>query len=132
MIKNKAYIANLLAVFNFGSDIGIAIITVSLFSRFFSFELSPVLVALSIAFSLLPDIDMFVELPLRILKKIRPEQVHQVYTHFPLMYLPLGVIILFISLPIGLLFFVNITLHFLHDSFGTSWGIAWLYPLKRD
>ncbi len=75
---------------------------------------------------------MFVEAPLVVFKHIKRDSIHRNYTHFPLTYLLFGIILLMMEKNVGILFIVNLTLHFIHDSLGTGFGIAWLYPFKKS
>lgn len=131
LIIVKKYTSLLLSVFNFGSDIGVSLIILFIFSKAFDFEITNNLVLLSIAFNLLPDVDMLVEIPLVLFDKIKPNRIHQVFTHRPLIYVPIFMVLFYNDPIIGLLFFTNITLHFLHDSFGTGWGVMWLWPFNN-
>lgn len=101
--------------------IGLGIVSVILISKIFSIELGTSLILYGIVFALLPDVDS--------LTGRRRDSL----THYPLLYLPLGVIILWISLGkiIAWLFIVATFLHFLHDSIGTSWGLKWMYPFEQ-
>lgn len=101
------------------------------------FGVTPTLlgIALAILFALLPDIDGI----LLIIRRIKGEKSkafgaefkhHEYPTHFPIIYSPL--IILAIVLPniYTISIVTGIYLHLFLDSFYTSDGIKWLYPLK--
>jgi hypothetical protein len=129
----KVFLSYLFSIFNFGSDISAGIIITYLFSYLFGLEFSFGIILFSILCCMLPDIDMLLELPLIILKKIRPNKIHQAYTHFPLLYVIfIPPVYFYGGLEFSLIFVMGILWHFIHDSFGTSWGIAWLYPFKGN
>lgn len=128
----KSYIAYLFEVFNFGTDVSFGIFSVSILASLFDVKLTPGIIILSMFFVLLPDIDVFVEYPLRMLGKAQAYSYHQVYTHFPLLYVPPALVLMFFDPFLGVLLLVNITLHLLHDSIGTGWGIAWLWPFNKN
>lgn len=109
-------------------DIGLGIVSAILISKIFSLKLSTGLILYGILFALFPDIDFLIGL----LSK-KTYQRRDSLTHYPLLYLPLGWIILWLSLEkiMASLFILATFLHFLHDGIGTSWGLKWLYPFKE-
>jgi len=108
-------------------DIGLGIVSAMLISEIFSIKISTGLILYGILFALLPDIDFL------ILSSKNAYQRRDSLTHYPLLYFPLGGIILWLGLGkiIALLFILASFLHFLHDGIGTSWGLKWLYPFDE-
>jgi len=99
-------------------------------ANFFEVEVNSFIVFLSIAFGILPDIDA----PIQLLKtgNLHEGGFHRKYTHFPIIYLPIAIVIYIVwGGFFSLLFLINIISHFLHDTIGTGWGIAWLWPFNR-
>ena len=86
----------------------------------------------SITVCLLPDFDVF--LHMRKGRDMGGEAYsHRSHFHYPLVYIPLGTILIsVISLPYGLIFFFGSLLHFVHDSIGIGWGVQWLAPFNKD
>ncbi len=111
------------------ADIGIGIIFSILITHFFGVEINAFYILGGIIFVLLPDID--------ILSFVHPWfkkifQGHREWTHHPLKYLPIAVVLLFIAGPVWvLLFFLCIFFHFVHDSLWIGPGVAWLGPFSK-
>lgn len=88
------------------------------------------LVGAGVLFAVLPDLDFLLS---RLLRMPRSDARHRELLHLPLLYLPVGVLVLY---PFGRelvgVFLAASVCHFLHDSIGIGWGIRWLYPLTRD
>ncbi len=83
--------------------------------------------------SVIPDLDyIFVWLKDRINKFSAEIPDHHTWiTHTPFYYLILSVIITFISLSTGILFFIGTFLHFIMDMFYTGDGVRWLRPFSN-
>src|SRR3989344_8450420 len=100
-------------------DIGIGIFAAIIVGKLFSLELTPLLIGLGIGFALLPDIDFLYSLARNGHSNHRAVAKHRDIIHYPLIYLPLGMLI---ALPFGfqwsLLFLLASLGHFLHDSIG--------------
>lgn len=112
-------------------DIGVGILLSIVLSNFFGVDLSYQLVLVVVGFSLLPDLDIFVELAKRGRIGGRVQGHHRELTHFPLTYLPmLFLVYWFFGQIYGALFGLTILAHFLHDSVGMGWGIKWLWPFS--
>lgn len=113
-------------------DIGIGIFAAIVVGKIFSLELSPLLVGLSIAFALLPDIDFLYALARNGHGNHHAISRHRDLVHYPLLYLPAGALL---ALPFGaewsLLFLLASVGHFIHDSIGIGWGIPWLWPFTN-
>ncbi len=113
-------------------DIGVGILLSIWTSWFFQIDLTFSLIFIGIIFSLFPDIDFFVEFIKHgsVGGKIIRE--HRELIHFPLLYIP--VILIVLSL-FGIMWATFLSLgllaHFLHDSIGIGWGIKWLWPFSK-
>ncbi len=83
-----------------------------------------------IIFSLLPDVDF-----LLYITKRKPDEMsheHRNIFHYPLLFIPIGFIILaFININLAFLFALCSLFHFLHDSVGIGWGVRFLYPFSK-
>lgn len=114
-------------------DIGIGIFSAIIVSKLFSIDLTPTLVAVGIAFALLPDIDGVYAFLRNGHKNHRAISKHRELIHYPLIYLPAGALA---ALPFdaewSVLFLIASTGHFLHDSIGIGWGIPWLWPFTNQ
>lgn len=84
---------------------------------------------------LLPDFDLIIYYFLRwtrlfgFYKKLRD---HRELFHYPLIYIFLGILVLYFISPSLIPLFIAASLaQFLHDSFGIGWGIPWIYPLSK-
>jgi hypothetical protein len=105
-------------------DIGVGILLAVAVSAIFHMPLTIFLVICGIAATLFPDVDI-ITAPFGTWK-------HRELTHYPIVYIPL-VIFLFIlmSIPYAALVTAGIYLHLIHDTFGTGWGLAWLWPFTN-
>lgn len=87
--------------------------------------------SLGLVFSILPDLDGVVEF-LRYRKVDAGEHGdHRDGLHYPVVWIVAGGILIFIEPFIGTLFTLCVLAHFLNDSWGTGWGIEWLWPLSH-
>ncbi|MFY9484595.1 MAG: metal-dependent hydrolase [Patescibacteria group bacterium] len=82
-----------------------------------------------VCFAFLPDIDLVWQW----LRERRINDLHKTLLHYPLVMLPLVNLVAghwsgFWSLagPLAILF------HYIHDSLGDSWGLAWFWPVSRN
>jgi membrane-bound metal-dependent hydrolase YbcI (DUF457 family) len=111
-------------------DIGVGILSSIALSRFFNISLTPFFLTAGIVFTLLPDIDFLISPGKSIGRKGHE---HRSILHYPLLFIPIGTIILFFfNYELAILFAVTTLLHFMHDSIGIGWGIPWLYPFSRN
>ncbi|MBI4120492.1 MAG: metal-dependent hydrolase [Parcubacteria group bacterium] len=115
-------------------DIGVGIILSMIFGRWLGVELTGGFVLAGIAFALLPDTDVFVELWQRRGKLGgRTQGFHRTITHYPLLYVPVVVLVWIIWGAVWATFLgAAVLAHFLHDSVGTGWGIKWLWPFSQN
>jgi hypothetical protein len=105
-------------------DIGVGILLSIGIAEYFSLPLTPFLLALGIFAALLPDID--------IASLLWGRWRHRVATHFPLTYVPIAALVFLIAGPsYGTLFSLGVLSHFIHDTIGIGWGIAWGWPFSR-
>jgi len=112
-------------------DIGVGILTAILVSNIFGLPLTAVFLLLGIIFSLLMDADFILHLVKTGTSKNAYR--HRELFHRPLIYIPLGMLILsFYNSAYAVLFGLASLFHFLHDSIGIGWGVQWLYPLTTD
>ena len=113
-------------------DIGLSLIYAVITTKVFNIDLTSTIILLSIAFGLLPDIDMSVEIFKKGAFHGNGDKFHRTITHFPILYLP---IIPFIFYRYGnfwgTLFTVNLFSHFIHDVIGTGWGLKLLWPFSK-
>ncbi|NQV91341.1 metal-dependent hydrolase [Candidatus Woesearchaeota archaeon] len=89
------------------------------------FPFSGLLIILSLIFPMLPDLDgLWVE---------KMKDHHQTFTHAPLFWLGLSIILyLFVPIWIPILLLAQLAGHFIGDYLaGFSAGIAWLYPFNK-
>ena len=112
-------------------DIAVGIFLAMGASRFFHTELTGVLVCAGILFALLPDADYLVHL-LRG-NNSKNAHKHRDLFHLPIVFIPIGVIILYPWGSQWMMFFVAGALaHFIHDSIGIGWGVQWLWPFRDE
>ena len=112
-------------------DIGVGILLSIILSNFFGVDLSSQLILAGVGFSLLPDLDIFVELAKRGRIGGRVQGHHRELTHFPLTYLPVLLLIYwFLGQVYAALFGLAVLAHFLHDGVGMGWGIKWWWPFS--
>jgi membrane-bound metal-dependent hydrolase YbcI (DUF457 family) len=114
-------------------DIGIGVFAAIIFAHAMSVPLNWQILAASILFSLMPDIDFAIYF----FKRKRLDEFaheHRDITHNPIIYIVVGFIVAsFWSVAVAWLFAALSFWHFLHDSIpeGGGWGIRWLYPFSN-
>lgn len=113
-------------------DIGVGILVAMLTSDVFKAALTFWLVIFSVLFALLPDADFLYFYPKR--HDTKYDHKHRDLIHYPLLYLPIGSLIIWVIFGqvYGFIFFLSSFFHFLHDSIGIGWGIKWLYPFSEN
>lgn len=113
-------------------DIGIGLIAGALTHRFLELPLAWSLI-LSVGFALLPDIDAVVQ-ALRRRSHHKVDSSHRDMLHLPLLYVPIGTVtlLLFFDWRVSLIFCIMSLAHFIHDSIGIGWGIAWFSPASPN
>ena len=107
-------------------DIGIGILLSIFISAVFDVDLSSQLILLGIIFSLLPDIDMLGYLSPK-LRRVFGK--HREITHFPIIYIPLVILVWVLFGQMWAIFMlVGVFIHFLHDTIWMGPGIKWFWP----
>ncbi len=105
-------------------DIAAGIFLSLIVGHLFAIHVNEGVFLFGIASTLFPDIDM-----LPILRRISYD--HRSRFHWPLLYVPVATAayLLFGSL-YATLFSLGILVHFIHDTVGIGWGVAWLAPFS--
>lgn len=112
-------------------DIGIGVLLSLGLSHVLSIPPSGMWVVMGVVFSLIPDLDFLFHL--RKGGSTKNAHKHRDYWHYPLIFVPVGtLIIVLFSWQYALLFLFATLLHFIHDSIGIGWGVQWLYPFKTN
>lgn len=110
-------------------DIGIGLLLGVLFRQQFSLAY-PLVLALGVVASLLPDIDYVYRL---LRSKKAPDSSHRDTLHYPLVFIPfVSACGLIYSPAAGLLFCIGAMCHFIHDSVGIGFGVKWLFPFNNN
>ncbi len=112
-------------------DFGLGILAAIISCIIFSVDLTIGLLIFSVLVAVLPDVDFLYFYPKR--EDTKYDHIHRNFIHYPLLYLPLGVLITFIFFGSvwAVAFFLSSLFHFIHDSIGIGWGIKWLYPFSK-
>lgn len=105
-------------------DIGVGVLLSLAVSAGFGIEPSALFIVAGVVFALLPDLD--------ILPFLWPTAYnHRSFLHYPLSWVaPVTLVYLFVGPLWGTLFLLCVTSHFIHDTIGIGWGIAWLAPFS--
>lgn len=111
-------------------DIGLGILIPLGLAKGLALPFTDSFVLWGIAFFLLPDIDFVFHMLRGRLKN--HDHKHREGLHYPILFLIIGLVICFYSLPYGLLFLLCTMAHFIHDSIGIGWGIQWFYPISKN
>lgn len=113
------------------ADFGHGILITILLLTLFDIEPSVIYFLLGLSFSVIPDLDGLKEL-FRFGKVGASDQGdHRDGLHYPFAWLLVGGGLIYINAFIGTLFILCVFAHFLNDSWGTGWGIPWLWPLSK-
>ncbi|CAN5751626.1 hypothetical protein BH11PAT2_BH11PAT2_01710 [soil metagenome] len=105
-------------------DIGIGIVLSLGVAEIFHVPASALFILFGIGSALLPDID--------IVTMLFGSWKHRTHTHYPIVYIPLAVLVfIFLGPAYGVLFMLGVYAHLIHDTFGIGWGIAWLWPFSQ-
>lgn len=84
-------------------------------------------------FAMFPDIDAIPEL----LRRGRVgahkgyEHDHRTFLHYPIISVPIGLVVWWLFGYWGLLWLIALVLHLINDLYGTGWGIPLLYPITN-
>jgi membrane-bound metal-dependent hydrolase YbcI (DUF457 family) len=113
-------------------DIGVGILTAIFASYFLRANISTWLVIFGILCALLPDADFIYYYPRR--DDTKYDHKHRDLIHYPLLYLPIGTILIWIIFGKiwAIAFLITSFCHFLHDSIGIGWGVKWLFPFSKN
>lgn len=116
------------------ADIGLGLIVATLICRMCGVEATYAHALVGIVFALLPDLDVISELKRmgKVAAHAGNVRDHREGLHYPLaLVLVSGLgIYLWLGPVFGLIAAVAVFLHFVHDSFGTGWGVKWLWPFS--
>ncbi len=87
---------------------------------------------IGIPFAMLPDLDAVPELLRRGKIAASSQYVydHREGLHYPLLFLIVGISVVWVSPFFGLLFLFATMLHFINDSYGVGWGVPLLWPFS--
>lgn len=106
-------------------DVAIGIFLSLGIAEAFTIPASIHLILFGVGSSLLPDIDI---LPFLWQKPYN----HRSWPHYPLIYIPVAIAcFVFLGAAYGTLFVCGILAHFVHDTIGLGWGVAWLAPFSK-
>ncbi len=85
-----------------------------------------------IVFATLPDLDAIPELLKRgmVAGSSKYPHDHRVGLHYPIVFVIIGVVLIYLFPFFGWLFLVATMLHFVNDLYGTGWGVPILWPFK--
>ena len=113
------------------ADFGHGILLTILFSSLFDVEPTFIYFVLGIVFSVLPDFDGAKEF-FRYNGKVDAGEHgdHRDGLHYPVMWLIVGMVLVLFYPFIGTLFIACTMMHFINDSWGTEWGVEWLWPFN--
>ncbi len=112
------------------ADFGHGMLLTILFLTIFNIEPTVMYFVLGMTFSVLPDLDGAKELLRYGGVDAGEHGDHRDGLHYPIIWVALGSVIVFIDPFIGTLFVLCTLTHFLNDSWGTGWGIEWLWPFS--
>jgi hypothetical protein len=87
--------------------------------------------ALGLVFSMLPDLDGLKELLSFGSVDAGEHGDHRDGLHYPFVWVVIGAIIFHFNVVVGALFILSVLAHFLNDSWGTGWGVEWLWPINN-
>lgn len=115
------------------ADFGHGIIITVILLLSFGIEPTISYFLLGLLFSIIPDTDGILEF-LRFknvgASKGRAKD-HRDGIHFPIIWLLIGLIIIYFDSFVGTLFTICTMAHFFNDSWGTGWGVKWLWPFSK-
>lgn len=119
--------------FGWLADFGHGIILSILIAYIFNVEYSVVHLFFGVLFSILPDIDginEFFKYKSISASKERSKD-HRDGCHYPIIWILVGIIVIIFNQFWGILFLSSVLVHFLNDSWGTGWGVQWLWPINN-
>jgi len=91
-------------------------------------------VLIGIPLAMLPDLDAVPQLLRRgrVSTCVEHPQDHREGLHYPFVFLVVAVGIVLVEPFYGWLFLCATMLHFANDTYGTGWGVSWLWPLSNS
>jgi hypothetical protein len=113
------------------ADFGHGILLTVLVIHLFGVEPAIWHFVLGLLFSVLPDLDGSKEFFHYGKIDAGEHGDHRDGLHYPLVWAIIGVILIFINPFIGTLFTLCVLTHFFNDSWGTGWGVEWLWPFSN-
>lgn len=115
-------------------DIGIGLIQAWIVCMLCNAELTWIHALVGVCFALLPDLDCVTELFNRgkVAAHAANPRDHRDGLHYPIpLILLTGIMVYFVAGEVyATIAMSSLTLHFLHDSVGTGWGVKWLWPFS--
>lgn len=115
------------------ADIGHGIILTIIMLKIFDLEPRFIYFIFGFFFSVAPDLDAIKELikfKNVAASKGRTED-HRDGLHYPVLWIIFGALLIWHDNFIGTFFLSGVLLHFINDSWGTGWGVQWLWPLSK-
>jgi len=113
-------------------DIAIGVLLSVFGNLYFQIDLTLLFILICVFFVLSPDFDYLIYL-ITGRKSDKRTHCHRNIFHYPLVFIPLGILIL---LPLGkewsVLFGLGSFFHFFHDSIGIGWGVQWFRPFSKN
>lgn len=114
------------------ADIGLGFLIAIFTSSVFHFEPTLWFIVFCVLSALLPDIDFLLEFAIHHNIAGKEIREHRELLHFPASYIPFVALVWFLAGPMwGVALLCGILTHFIHDSIGIGWGIAWLWPFSK-
>lgn len=104
-------------------DIAVGILCSLVLAHAFGLRASLSLILFGVGSALLPDIDV-----LPVFRRVTYD--HRSSFHWPLVYVPVAAMLLALDPLYGELFLLAICAHFIHDTVGIGWGVAWFAPFS--
>jgi len=116
------------------ADFGHGIILTILITYLFGIEPTGFHFLMGLLFSISPDLDGIRELFKygNVAAHEGREHDHRDGLHFPLLWILIGSVVIFINPFWGTFFLSCVMLHFFNDSWGTGFGVEWLWPFSRN
>jgi hypothetical protein len=113
------------------ADFGHGLIITIILLTAFGVEPTAMYMVLGLLFSVLPDLDGVKEFFHYGKIDTSEHGDHRDGLHYPIIWLMAGAVFIFVNTFLGTLFTLCVLAHFLNDSWGTGWGVKWLWPLNK-
>ena len=114
------------------ADFGHGILSVLTVSLIFNIDPTPLIFVVGIIAAFSPDVDGVFEI-LKYKKIVADEnhpKDHRDGAHYPLIWILFLAIVIYLNQYLGLIILVSVLMHFINDSWGTGWGVMWLWPFS--